>query len=581
MSNKLNDLTGRAFGGASWLFITTLIQKTLTFSINHILIRSTRPDIFGIAAIQLELLLSTVLFLSREGIRLASLRLSLTGREEIQQLINISWIPSFVTVMVIVTVSLFREFWTQSHELSYLVIILYCTGAFFESLGEPWYNLYAKYIIILPRIRAETTAVVCRSAVTFLCVGYFQMGVVGFGIAQVCSGLSQFIVLLSHGHLLQRQGLALSLNDFSPKLILRKSIAKNRGFMGFQNWIEVQFGRTVLTELSYTISNSFLKHILTEADKIVLSLHSTSYNQGIYAVANNYGSLVARLCFLPVEEASRLIFSKLSDRLREVPNPVADDSDKGSLRTSPALQSTDVFTLRKLLVTVLRCVFLFSALFPLFGPHYIRLLVNLVLSAVWRTEDLIRTLQLFCFYLFILGVNGVSEAFVMSVIPKSYFHILNYGLVASTLLFVVTVTGCMNSFGTSGLVVANLLGMSLRTAVNMFLIHRTFQDPESMFGLSADRNRSRTRSVLLDVVPDLRMAIPFIIGSIVVLGRSANAYSASSMSLVDGLRHICVGLLCLLAMSAILWFRHRDDVLAFVRVIRRRPASDETVSKSE
>lgn len=97
---------------------------------------------------------------------------------------------------------------------------------------------------------------------------------------------------------------------------------------------------------------SVLKHVLTEGDKIVLARASSSfgrvkcsgggvgsrdeidgvcenrssgggslYEQGVYAVASGYGSLAARLLFQPLEEAARLMFSKLGaeeDELKRI-----------------------------------------------------------------------------------------------------------------------------------------------------------------------------------------------------------------------------------------------------------------------
>jgi hypothetical protein len=49
------------------LYAVTVVQKVITFIFNNLIVRQTNPQIFGVAAVQLELLLSTMLFLSREG----------------------------------------------------------------------------------------------------------------------------------------------------------------------------------------------------------------------------------------------------------------------------------------------------------------------------------------------------------------------------------------------------------------------------------------------------------------------------------------------------------------------------------
>lgn len=43
----------------------SLVSQLFTFGLNQMIIRQSSPEIFGISAVQLELLLSTLLFLSR------------------------------------------------------------------------------------------------------------------------------------------------------------------------------------------------------------------------------------------------------------------------------------------------------------------------------------------------------------------------------------------------------------------------------------------------------------------------------------------------------------------------------------
>lgn len=51
-----------------------LLSRLLTFSLNQALVRLTTPEALGLATIQFEVLLNTILFLSREGIRGALVR---------------------------------------------------------------------------------------------------------------------------------------------------------------------------------------------------------------------------------------------------------------------------------------------------------------------------------------------------------------------------------------------------------------------------------------------------------------------------------------------------------------------------
>src|SRR5581483_2417721 len=58
----------------SSLVMLQLISRLATFVLHQIVLRYTDPATFGIASVQLELLLATILFLSREGFRCALLR---------------------------------------------------------------------------------------------------------------------------------------------------------------------------------------------------------------------------------------------------------------------------------------------------------------------------------------------------------------------------------------------------------------------------------------------------------------------------------------------------------------------------
>lgn len=91
-------------------------------------------------------------------------------------------------------------------------------------------------------------------------------------------------------------------------------------------------GALIRLALTFT-GQSFVKYLLTEGDKLIMATISSSYDQGVYALVSNYGSvkeessfqlilrmsshsknsgsLIVRIVFLPLEESSRMLFSKL------------------------------------------------------------------------------------------------------------------------------------------------------------------------------------------------------------------------------------------------------------------------------
>jgi len=65
------NIMRKAFGGASWFFFSNVIQKLCSLTLNQLLLRYTSPETFGTFAVQLELLLSCLLILSRFVLRLS------------------------------------------------------------------------------------------------------------------------------------------------------------------------------------------------------------------------------------------------------------------------------------------------------------------------------------------------------------------------------------------------------------------------------------------------------------------------------------------------------------------------------
>lgn len=98
------DSASSATRGARWILFFNIFQKLLTFGMNQVIVRHSSPEVFGIAAVQLELLLSTLLFLSREGIRLALLRSVVNTRQCMKQFVNMSWLPALLVTLVTVVI---------------------------------------------------------------------------------------------------------------------------------------------------------------------------------------------------------------------------------------------------------------------------------------------------------------------------------------------------------------------------------------------------------------------------------------------------------------------------------------------
>jgi oligosaccharide translocation protein RFT1 len=148
----------------SFLVALQLFSRLGTSVLNQALVRLASPSAFGTAAIQFELVLSTILFLSREGVRNAILRskvttaTSTTGKkredptekeheddERVKQL-NLTFIPALLGVpLAVVTTLVYLKCASEEvRRQPYLAaaVAVYAGAAVVELLSEPMHNRY-------------------------------------------------------------------------------------------------------------------------------------------------------------------------------------------------------------------------------------------------------------------------------------------------------------------------------------------------------------------------------------------------------------------------------------------------------
>lgn len=530
--------------------LDTFSMRLLSFVLNQLIIRFANPVIIGVAAIQLELLLSSLLFLSREAIRLALLRANISDKLKFKQFINLSWIPALFLLIIWISFMFFKQTWSAN--VSPQVVQLYILGALFEVCGEPLFNFYNHQILLRPRVLAESLAVTIRSLTTCILVIYFQMGIQGFGIAQVCFGIVYFTILLNcntQHH--ECHNYTIELNDFNPCFLPLPKDSKHKPtyYQIFQH----QFGVENLQNLYATGPFFIFKHILTEGDKIILSSIHSNYDQGIYAILNNYVSLIARLVFYPIEESSRIAFSQMTLHLK----------NEKSTTDSTAILKQQCQLLYRLTLSIS----IFGVLFPLFGMNYARLAINMFLGSQWRREETVRTLVAFCPYVLILGLNGITEAYVHTVIPSFYFGDVNLNLFNSSIVFSIVAFPLVASFGTAGVVMANTISMAVRILLNFQLILKSLTSAATLYSKSIDPvdGIHVTKVYQGFFLPRIDEYVPMnlhlvLIACFCFTFASSMKYSRSAMTMVDGAEHITIGVLCLAYYTYSIWQSYESDL---------------------
>ena len=183
-----------------------LFSRVFTFALNQLLVRLVSPQVFGTAAIQFELLLSTILFLSREGVRNALLRASpvktSAGKDSkvkgtSQPLVdNIALIPILLGVPVTIFSALVylkaSSETTSSQSHFRLSVFIYALAAFCELLSEPLYIRAQNELRFDLRVRAEGSAVAAKTVTAFLVLvsTSADWALVAFALGQAVYGLT-------------------------------------------------------------------------------------------------------------------------------------------------------------------------------------------------------------------------------------------------------------------------------------------------------------------------------------------------------------------------------------------------------
>lgn len=443
--------------GATFLIGAQLFSKALTFILNQALLRFVGPGLFGASA-QLEFFINTILYFSREAVRLATQRQSLTGVQDdvyrfeggvvegtysgtIQQVVNIGFVAPMIGAPLAGALAYLYYSWGSVAEggaasSSYFgtAIVLFSVSAIIELLSEPCFVLSQLQMEFRTRAAFESAAITVRCVLTFVFVllaNASGASIIAFALGQlayssILSGLYLYNALSSEDSR-RRQYTVLTIQGVWP------ADGGNQKRVYFDP-------QTKQLAISIWLQTIF-KHCLSEGDKFLVSLLLPITDQGVYAVVLNYGSLIARLVFLPVEDALRNYFSKA----------LASGND--------AKLSVTVLS------TVLRIYTYVAILALTFGPACAPFLLRLVVSKEWTSTDAPGVLATYACYIPFLAYNGTLEALVQSVASADQIKRQGTVMVAFSLSFALAaylLMGGIFHLGARGLIYASMLNMTMR-----------------------------------------------------------------------------------------------------------------------
>lgn len=226
--------------------------------------------------------------------------------------------------------------------------------------------------------------------------------------------------------------------------------------------------------MSLTVQSS-IKYVLTQGDSLLIASLASLQDQGAYALSSNYGGLIARMLFQPIEEASRNLFAKLC-----APAVTPGDSAKHTKNDvkGPAPASEGISRASTTLRDILKFYSLISLVAFSLGPTLAPLLLNLVAGSKWSATGAGEVLGTYCYYIPLLAINGVTEAFVAATADQRelYKQSLWMGgfsaaFAGSAYLFLRVL-----ELGARGLVYANCINMACRIVFNLMFVKRFFRN---------------------------------------------------------------------------------------------------------
>ena len=201
----------------------------------------------------------------------------------------------------------------------------------------------------------------------------------------------------------------------------------------------------------------------------MLATMSSLEDQGIYSLASNYGGLIARVFFQPIEENSRNLFSTFLTY-----NEVNEKS----------LICIDLAKTH--LVDVLLAYGILSIVaFPL-GPVMVPLGLHLLGARRWNSPKVDSLLSVYCYYIPFLAFNGITEAFVSSAATPSELRAQAGWMGGFSICFALAayVFLKLGNLGAQGLVLANIVNMIVRISWSYIFIKSYFVRHGSHFGMA-------------------------------------------------------------------------------------------------
>lgn len=401
-------------GFSFWLsnFIVQVSSRLLSFISNQILIRMITPSIFGIWRVRLPLLSDSLVFLSRDCVRKASARSN-------KQAETYSLLP-FIFGLAISPIAFYLSYKSapEIEGIGY-AFIMTCIGSLLELLGECWAVPQLANENGKPVAFASAFAYLARSIIAVILAHFFFVAeeqplnlMICFGFVNIIFGV---LIILCFLYKCGKPNIEL------PNMETFKSL---RPFL----------------------IQGALQWLFSQGEQIILINTNTPEQIGVYGLASDITSLVARLVFAPIETT---VFNM----------------------SAANAQSPSIIDSICIITRVVVYIGLFAAAFgPSFGPP----ILTRFYGPKWTNDDVKATLSAFCRVMPFLALNGVTEANVNGSLQQNKLEKYNILLTVIMLFYYFLMYFLGKMYGPSGVVYSNGINMCLRSIMAITVIFKQY-----------------------------------------------------------------------------------------------------------
>ena len=479
--------------------LTTIVIRSISFIGTQYCIRTFHTPMTLGTNVQFELIMTAILFLSREGFRLAITNTTPTNianttpknennHPKNQQSNNELQLGGSGVALLTIPVTLVTSilalvchyyYCTYSSTSSTttrtgtdmdeykMAGLLYCIAAFIEGCGEPVVLYTLQNLSVTEKASAEGMATIFKTLTTIVCMNHstlLQQPLIVLGLAQIMYAITYCCVL--YGTIYQRGHWLRVIPLYGSKST--STI-----------WWHTPTIRLVVL---FTIQG-ILKFILTEGDRIILSIVADNYNQGLYALGCAYGGLAARLLLQPMEETSRLLYSRLATTSTDASAATAattTTAQEAAPKKNRHQKESEPSVLEVSYTVLVKVVLYIGLTFCCLGVNYTYILLNVLAGRVWgNNPEAVSVLSGFCVYTAFLAWNGMTEAFVYGISQTAY-DIGRLGIAHTVTggLFALIAPLAVTQYGTIGLVASNCITMLTRIGFSLYFAARYFSQKE-------------------------------------------------------------------------------------------------------